>query len=65
MAKTNSAKLTLELQPEKKTKAWNIKIVDQGYYWVPFSCIKGYNPVTLEITIETWILKQKSIKFKV
>lgn len=65
MSKSNSAKIVLTEQPTRKEKAWEIKVKDQGTYWVPFTCIKDYKPATLEILIETWMLKQKGIKFKV
>lgn len=60
----SSAKIIIELQPQKSSKAWELKI-DGKYHWIPFSCINAYNPVTMEISIGTWILKQKGIKFKV
>jgi hypothetical protein len=58
------AKLTLIEIPTQQPKAWYINIKDQGKHWVPYSCIKSYLPATKEITIQTWILREKGIKYK-
>lgn len=59
------AKFTLDYDPRKTTKAWLIKLpAEEKEHWVPYSCIKEYLPATRSIKIQTWILKQKNIKFK-
>lgn len=65
MAKiTNSAKLKLTAFPLKGERAWRIDVKDQGQHYIPYKCILGWDPATMEIKVETWMLKQKNIKFK-
>lgn len=59
------AKLKLVSQVTKTDKAWLINIEDQGEHWIPFVFIKEYKPWIHEIKIDTYILEQKGIKFKV
>lgn len=33
--------------------------------WIPTSCIQSWNPKTMAIAIETWILDQKGVKYNV
>jgi hypothetical protein len=61
----NKAKLILTSDPEKRPTAWRINIKDQGEYWIPFSFIQGYKPWTKEVEIDTWILDEKKINYKV
>lgn len=63
--KRHSAKLILTVKPTKTVKAWLIDIKDQGQFWIPFTFIAGFNPVSMQIEIDTWILDQKGIKYKV
>lgn len=59
------AKLVLEYDPRKESRAWLIKITgEEKEHWMPYSCITAYLPATKEISIKVWILKQKNIKFK-
>lgn len=59
------AKLILTDIPTQKPLAWKIKIKDHPVeVWIPYSCIKAYLPATKEITIQTWILREKGIKYK-
>lgn len=58
------AKFILTELPTKQPLAWKIDIPDQGAFWLPYSTITAWNPATKEITIRTWILKQKGIKYK-
>lgn len=60
------ARLKLEYGPLKKERAWLVKLTtEQKEHWIPYTCITAYTPATKEISIQTWILKQKNIKFKV
>lgn len=63
----NTAKLTVTESPVKTDKAWLIKLNDQAEpeYWIPKFYIAGYKPWIKEIEIETFILIDKGIKFKV
>lgn len=59
------AKLKLTELPTQKPLAWKLAIKDHHeQVWIPYSCIKGWIPATNEITIQTWILRQKGIKYK-
>lgn len=60
------AKITLTEKPEKSPSglARLFKVKDQGEFWIPETCFFGYNPVTKQAEIETWILHQKGIKYK-
>lgn len=60
------AKITLIEKPEKSESglARLFKVKDQGDYWIPETFFFGYNPVTKQAEIETWILHQKGIKYK-
>lgn len=60
-----TARIKLQTDPYKMAKAWNIDLGDQGKFWIPYTCIFSYNPITKTAEIETWILQQKGIKFKV
>jgi hypothetical protein len=61
------AKITLLEKPEKSEsgKARLFKVKDQGDYWIPETYFFGYNPATKQAEVETWILHQKGIKYKV
>lgn len=62
-----TAKITLIDKPEKSEsgKARLFQVKGQGDYWIPETCFFGYNPATKQAEIETWILQQKGIKYKV
>lgn len=63
----DTAKITLLEKPEKSEsgKARLFKIKDQGEHWIPETYFFGYNPGTKQAEIETFILNQKGIKYKV
>jgi hypothetical protein len=62
----NVITVKLKVKPIQKTKAWLLTFADNGKSdWFPYSTITSYNPATLEINIQKWILQQKEIKFKV
>lgn len=62
---SNKAKLTLIEKPEKRGNSYLIKIKDQGEHYIPSTFFFGYNPGTKQAEIETWILDQKGIAYKV
>jgi len=62
---SNKAKLTLTEKPERVGKAWKINMKDHGMEFIPDTFFFGYNPGTNQAEIETWILDQKNIKYKV
>lgn len=61
----STAKLILTGQPVKTAKAWQINIKEQGFFWIPFTFIQEYKPWLKEIMIDTFILDEKGIKYKV
>lgn len=63
-AMSTVAKLKLIDLPTKKPEAWKIDIENQGAFWIPYSCITAYDPNTKMITVKSWILKEKGIKYK-
>lgn len=63
--KRHSAKLTLDKLPKKVGRAWCVNIANQGEYWIPDTFVKEFDPVTRIIMVDTWILDQKGIKYKV
>lgn len=62
---SNKAKITLTEKPEKRGGAYLLKIKDQKDIFIPATFFFGYNPGTKQAEIETWILDQKGIKYKV
>ena len=64
--KRHSARLQLSVLPKKQGKAWLIDILGvRERYWIPDTFVKEFNPVQKTITIDTWILDKKGIKYKV
>jgi hypothetical protein len=58
-----TAPIKLKTQPFKKDKAWQITPATTTPFWVPFSVVNAYNPVTMIIRIETWWLNKNNIKY--
>ena len=49
-------------------KAMRFKFADKASkeeHWIPTSCIQAFDPNSLQVTIETWILIKKDINFNV
>jgi hypothetical protein len=61
----NTAKIRVLSKPEKVGNARLLKIESQGDFYIPETCFFGYNPYLDEAEVETWILDQKGIKYKV
>lgn len=61
----STAKLKLTEPPVKWEKSWTINILNQGCFNIPYTFVQGYNPGPKEIIVDTWILDQKGIKYKV
>lgn len=47
----------------KRAKSWFVKFTDGPGEWVPYSVIQGYNPITKQLTVETWWLNNRGIKY--
>lgn len=60
----SAAKFKLITDPIKTSKAWLCNIEGVGSNWIPFTFIKAWSPATKEIKIDTFILRQKGIKYK-
>jgi hypothetical protein len=61
--KRHRAKLTLDVMPKKIGNAWFIK-TPTGEHWIPDTFVSEFNPLNKSITIDTWILDKKGIKYK-
>lgn len=60
------AKMELQYEPTKGTRAWLCKFVDHPIeVWLPYSTITAWQPATKQMNVQAWILKQKGIKYKV
>jgi hypothetical protein len=62
---SNKAKITLLEKPVKYGNSRVLHIKDQGTFYVPETTFFGYNPATKQAEIESWILDQKGIVYKV
>lgn len=58
------AKILLTEKPIRVGKAWKVNIKDHGIEYIPDTFFFGYNPGTQKAEIETYILEQKNIPFK-
>lgn len=66
MSNNQTAKIKLKVHPLKKDKAWQLNIVGHHQLeWIPYSCISSYQPATLKIEVECWVLDQKGIKYTI
>lgn len=64
MKKRKYGKIILFTAPIKSGGASKIVLDDLTVHWIPNSFIKGYDFLHKELTIDTFILKQKNIKYK-
>lgn len=61
----NTAKIKLKQHPFVKDKSYLITLPDGNTHYIPKSSIFGYTPATLIIEVETWLLTEKGIPFKI
>lgn len=60
---STKTKLTLTEKPETVGNARLFKFPDGTSGYIPETCFFGWNPVTKQAEIETWILDKKKIKY--